>query len=151
MLVAVAQVVSHSNVRSSVYLDVHIVPNDLLHSLFSLLQATVSKVQRHYTGPLDPKDDLTTFMTGAIAKGPLVMHICKLFPKQDCSRFDAYGRIISGTLRPGDRVRVLGESYTPDDEEDSAVVEVSAVWVYQARYRVPIAKATAGETDQLTC
>eukprot|EP00877_Chromochloris_zofingiensis_P014926 jgi/Chrzof1/9688/Cz04g12070.t1 len=107
-------------------------------------QATVSKVQRHYTGPLDPKDDLTTFMTGAIAKGPLVMHICKLFPKQDCSRFDAYGRIISGTLRPGDRVRVLGESYTPDDEEDSAVVEVSAVWVYQARYRVPIAKATAG-------
>ena len=54
---------------------------------------------------------------------------------QDCSSFDAFGRIISGTLRPGDRVRVLGEAYTPDDEEDSAVAEVSNVWVYQARYR----------------
>jgi hypothetical protein len=35
------------------------------------------------------------------------MHIAKLFPKQDCSQFDAYGRIISGTLRPGDQARVL--------------------------------------------
>jgi hypothetical protein len=37
--------------------------------------------------------------------GPLVMHIAKLFPKNDCSSFDAYGRILSGTLRPGDEVR----------------------------------------------
>jgi U5 small nuclear ribonucleoprotein component len=59
---------------------------------------------------------------------------CGAIP-QDCSSFDAFGRIISGTLRPGDRVRVLGEAYTPDDEEDSAVAEVSNVWVYQARYR----------------
>jgi hypothetical protein len=36
--------------------------------------------------------------------GPLVMHVAKLFPKNDCSSFDAYGRIISGTLRPGDEV-----------------------------------------------
>jgi len=39
-------------------------------------------------------------------RGPLVMQIAKLFPKQDCSTFDAYGRIISGTLRPGDQVRL---------------------------------------------
>ena len=42
------------------------------------------------------------------------------------------------------QVRVLGESYTPEDEEDSCVAEVSAVWVYQARYRVPVSKAVAG-------
>jgi len=41
-------------------------------------------------------------------------------------------------------VRVLGEGYTPEDEEDSAVAEVTNLWVYQARYRLPIAKATAG-------
>ncbi len=45
----------------------------------------------------------------------------------------------------GDRVRVLGEAYTPDDEEDSALAEVTNVWVYQARYRVPVAKAGAGK------
>ena len=43
------------------------------------------------------------------------------------------------------QVRVLGEGFTPEDEEDSAAAEVSKVWAYQARYRVPLAKATAGD------
>ena len=38
-------------------------------------------------------------------RGPLVVYVCKLFPKTDCSRFDAFGRIMSGTVKPGDRVR----------------------------------------------
>ena len=64
---------------------------------------------------------------------------------QDCSAFDALGRILSGTVKPGDSVRVLGEAYTPDDEEDSATATITAVWAYQARYRVPLTKAVAGE------
>lgn len=39
---------------------------------------------------------------------------------------------------------MLGEAYTPDDEEDSAAATVGAVWAYQARYRVPLNKAVAG-------
>ena len=39
---------------------------------------------------------------------------------------------------------MLGEGFTPEDEEDSSVAEVSAVHVYQARYRVPVGRATAG-------
>lgn len=39
---------------------------------------------------------------------------------------------------------MLGEGFTPEDEEDSAAAEVSKVWAFQARYRVPLAKATAG-------
>ncbi len=64
----------------------------------------------------------------------------------DCDSLcaDAFGRILSGTVKPGDKVRVLGEAYTPEDEEDSAVAEVSNVWVYQARYRIPLTKALAG-------
>ena len=42
------------------------------------------------------------------------------------------------------QVRVLGEGFTPEDEEDSASAEVSRVWAYQARYRVPLGKAVAG-------
>ena len=46
----------------------------------------------------------------------------------------------------GGRVgKALGrQGYTPEDEEDSAVATVSAVWVYQARYRIPLTKAPAG-------
>jgi translation elongation factor EF-G len=41
-----------------------------------------------------------------VCAGPLVLHVAKLFPKNDASSFDAYGRIFSGTLRPGDEVRL---------------------------------------------
>ena len=63
---------------------------------------------------------------------------------QDCSAFDALGRILSGTVKPGDTVRVLGEAYSPEDEEDSTTATITSVWAYQARYRVPLTRATAG-------
>lgn len=37
---------------------------------------------------------------------------------------DALGRVLSGSIRPGDSVRVLGEGYSLDDEEDMAIKEV---------------------------
>lgn len=106
-------------------------------------RCTSTRVQRDYTGPMDC-DLVKKHMEPCNPRGPLVLHVAKLFPKQDCSRFDTYGRIISGTIRPGDKVRVLGESFTPEDEEDSCVAEVTGLWVYQGRYRVPISKAIAG-------
>lgn len=42
------------------------------------------------------------------------------------------------------QVRVLGESYTPDDEEDSGEARISNVWLYNARYRVPLPRVYAG-------
>lgn len=38
-------------------------------------------------------------------RGPLVVYVCKLFPKADCSKFDAFGRVMSGTVKPGDKAR----------------------------------------------
>lgn len=114
----------------------------LVASVPSSKKATAAKVERHYSGPLDGPE--VSFMSGCNPRGPLVLAVAKLYPKQDCSRFDALARVMSGTVRAGDRVKVLGESYTPDDEEDSAVATVSAVWAYQARYRVPLARAGAG-------
>lgn len=102
------------------------------------------KVEYNFTGPQD--SDLVTTMTECNPKGPLVMHISKLLPKADTSGFDAYGRVFSGTVKPGDRVRVLGEAYSPDDEEDSSIAVVSRIWIFQAQYRVPISSAAAGRS-----
>lgn len=41
---------------------------------------------------------------------------------------------MSGTLRVGDRVKVLGEHYTLEDEEDMTLQNVSALSLYQSRY-----------------
>ena len=52
----------------------------------------------------------------------------------DCVGFDAFGRVISGTLKIGDQVKVLGEGYTLDDDEDMTVKTVTDIWLYQGRY-----------------
>ncbi len=110
----------------------------LIKHIPSSVKATASKVTHNYTGPLDT--ELAQHMKQCSPNGPLVVYACKLFPKPDCSAFDVYGRVMSGTVRPGERVRVLGEGYTPEDEEDSVLAEVTNVWLYQARYRLPLKK-----------
>lgn len=41
-------------------------------------------------------------------------------------------------------MKVLGEAYTPEDEEDAAVKQVTGLSIMQARYRVPLAAAGPG-------
>ncbi|BBG98757.1 Ribosomal protein S5/Elongation factor G/III/V family protein [Prunus dulcis] len=38
----------------------------------------------------------------------------------------------------------IGEGYSPEDEEDMTVKEVTKLWLYQARDRIPIAEAPPG-------
>jgi U5 small nuclear ribonucleoprotein component len=76
--------------------------------------------------------------------GPLMVNVTKLYPKSDCSSFDAFGRVYSGKIMTGQSVKVLGEGYSPEDEEDMTVKEVTKLWVYQARYRLPISMAPPG-------
>ena len=47
------------------------------------------------------------------------------------------------------RVYAHWQGYTPEDEEDSAVATVSAVWVYQARYRIPPCHTLTGFANRL--
>ena len=60
-------------------------------------------MERLYTGP-QADSELVEHMRACNAKGPLIVQIAKLFPKSDCSAFDAFGRVYSGTVRPGDKV-----------------------------------------------
>ncbi len=44
---------------------------------------------------------------------------------------------MSGIARPGTAVRVLGEGYSLDDEEDQAVANISEVFIAETRYTFP--------------
>ncbi|CAI5518327.1 unnamed protein product [Closterium sp. Naga37s-1] len=116
----------------------------IIRHLPSAKAAAPVKVQTTYTGPLVGKRAAAMLSCSAKRRGPLMVHVTKLYPKPDCSAFDALGRVMCGTLRTGQTVRVLGEAYSPDDEEDMAVKVVTKLWLYQARYRVPISSAPAG-------
>jgi len=76
--------------------------------------------------------------------GPLLVHTVKNYHRPDMSCFDCFGRVMSGTIHKGDLVKVLGENYSLDDDEDSCVKEVQKLWIYQGRYRVEVSHVPAG-------
>jgi U5 small nuclear ribonucleoprotein component len=65
--------------------------------------------------------------------GPVMVQVAKLYHTTDAQSFRAFGRVISGTLRKGLEVKVLGEGYSPEDEEDMVKATVEDLWISQAR------------------
>lgn len=107
-------------------------------------KAAYAKIRRHYSGPMDSplvQNDLL----GCSSRGKLVIHVTKLYSSPDGSTFDAFGRIYSGTIQPGQRIKVLGESYVPEeDEEDCAIATVEGVAIPRGRSQTSVSLATAG-------
>ena len=108
----------------------------------SPVEGAQKKLERYYTGPLDTK--VAAAMTTCNSEGPLVIHVTKLFNSTDASRFHSFGRIMSGTVRPGQQVRVLGEGYTPEDEEDMVTATISDIWIAETCYSIPTSGVPAG-------
>lgn len=99
-------------------------------------------LENFYTGPLESKT--AESMLGCEADGPLVVYVTKLFSTPDAQGFNAFGRVMSGTARPGQAVRVLGEGYSLEDEEDMVNATIEATWVGESRYNVPVSGVPAG-------
>lgn len=108
----------------------------------SPVDSAKTKVEHTYTGPLD--DELGDAMVSCDPEGPLMFHVTKLYPTPDATVFHAFGRVMSGTLYAGQQVRILGENYTLEDEEDSKIGQVGRLWVSEARYSIEINRVPAG-------
>jgi 116 kDa U5 small nuclear ribonucleoprotein component len=108
----------------------------------SPLEGAQKKLERYYTGPLDTK--VAKAMACCDLDGPVVVHVTKLFNTTDAVKFHAFGRIMSGTVRPGQQVRVLGEGYTLDDEEDMVIATIAETWINETRYSIPTDGVPAG-------
>ncbi len=104
--------------------------------------AAAATVARAYAGP--PGGAAAAAMRACDASGPLMVNVVKLIDAPDAGAFLALGRVLSGTLRAGQAVRVLGEAFSATDDEDMAVRAVTAVALGQARYRVELSAAPAG-------
>jgi U5 small nuclear ribonucleoprotein component len=104
--------------------------------------AAMGKVARCYSGSMESKPALA--MKRCDPNGPLMIHCVKLYSSNDGQSFETFGRIYSGTIHPGDRVQVLGEGYSPQDQEDMAIATVEAVSIPRGRSRTDVTAASAG-------
>jgi elongation factor 2 len=51
-------------------------------------------------------------------KGPLMMYVSKMVPTTDRNRFFAFGRVFSGTIESGQKVRIMGPNYVKGSKND---------------------------------
>ena len=63
-----------------------------------------------------------------------MVQIAKLYNTTDAQSFRAFGRVLSGTVRKGMPIKVLGEGYSPEDEEDMMRATVEDIWLSEARH-----------------
>lgn len=62
-----------------------------------------------------------------------MVQVSKLYHTTDAQSFRAFGRVLSGTLKKGMEIKVLGEGFSPEDEEDMMKATIDDLWISEAR------------------
>lgn len=66
-----------------------------------------------------PKDDIAAKAIAACdPNGALMIYISKMVPTADKGRFVAFGRVFSGTVKSGMKIRIMGSNYVPGTNKD---------------------------------
>merc|ERR1712050_469357 len=74
------------------------------------------RVENLYEGPMD--DTAANAIRDCKADGPLMVYVSKMVPTSDKGRFYAFGRVFSGTIATGQKVRIQGPHYKQGTKED---------------------------------
>ncbi|TFY66409.1 hypothetical protein EVG20_g4685 [Dentipellis fragilis] len=100
------------------------------------------RVETLYEGPMD--DESAIGIRDCDPKGPLVLYVSKMVPTSDKGRFYAFGRIFSGTVRSGPKIRIQGPNYVPGKKDDLFIKSVQRTVLMMGRYVEPIEDCPAG-------
>jgi elongation factor 2 len=85
-----------------------------------------------YEGPAD--DQSCVAMTNCDPTGPLMMYISKMVPTSDKGRFYAFGRVFSGKIATGQKVRIMGPNFVPGKKEDLYEKSIQRTILMMGRY-----------------
>ena len=88
----------------------------IVYHLPSPLTAQRYRVDNLYTGDMD--DEAARAIRECDPDGPLMMYVSKMVPTPDFSRFYAFGRVFSGRIKAGQKVRILGPNYEKGSKTD---------------------------------
>ncbi|KAF8899125.1 P-loop containing nucleoside triphosphate hydrolase protein [Infundibulicybe gibba] len=100
------------------------------------------RVETLYEGPMD--DESAIGIRDCDPNGPLVLYVSKMVPTSDKGRFYAFGRVFSGTVRSGPKIRIQGPNYLPGKKDDLFVKSIQRTVLMMGRYIEPIEDCPAG-------
>lgn len=110
----------------------------------SPLEAQEYRVENLYEGPLD--DKYAEAIKQCDPEGPLMLYVSKMVPASDVGRFFAFGRVFSGRIAAGMKVRVMGPSYVPSMETDLFVESVQRTIIWMGKNQCDVPDVPCGNT-----
>merc|ERR1719188_47382 len=105
------------------------------------------RVENLYEGPMD--DTAANAIRSCDPAGPLMMYVSKMVPTSDKGRFYAFGRVFSGTIATGQKVRIQGPHYKPGSKEDLNTKNIQRTVLMMGRTTEQIADVPCGNTVAL--
>lgn len=108
----------------------------------SPLTAQNYRAETLYEGPMD--DECAIGIKNCDPEAPLMLYISKMVPTSEKGRFYAFGRVFSGTVRTGQKVRIQGPNYEPGKKNDLFVKNVQRTVLMMGRVAEPIEDCPAG-------
>mmetsp|Transcript_8653 Transcript_8653/g.36072 ORF Transcript_8653/g.36072 Transcript_8653/m.36072 type:complete len:840 (-) Transcript_8653:50-2569(-) len=97
-----------------------------------------------YEGPED--DECGVAIRDCDPNGPLMLYVSKMVPTTDKGRFYAFGRVFSGTVRTGQKVRIMGPNYVPGKKDDLFIKTIQRTVLMMGRTVEPIEDCPCGNT-----
>lgn len=76
-----------------------------------------------YEGPMDDKNAIAIRDCDPSPDAPVMMYISKMVPSADRGRFFAFGRVFSGTVKAGLKVRIQGPDYIPGTKVQTKAIQ----------------------------
>jgi len=105
------------------------------------------RVENLYEGPMD--DAAAQGIRSCDPAGPLMMYVSKMVPTSDKGRFYAFGRVFSGTIATGQKVRIQGPYYKPGSKEDLHVKNIQRTVLMMGRTTEQMQDVPCGNTVAL--
>ena len=155
-------------------LDLELTQEDKLLSGKQLLKAVMSKwlpaadcllemMVKHLPSPRDAQKYRTSYLyegpqEDAVAeamrkcdpKGSLMIYISKMVPAADKGRFYAFGRVFSGTVASGQKVRIMGANFKPGKKDDLYEKNITRTVLMMGRTVESIPDVPCGNTVALS-
>jgi len=112
-------------------------------------QAQKYRADTLYDGPLDDATCNAIRECDTSEGAPLCMYISKMVPTSDRGRFYGFGRVFSGKIGTGQKVRILGPNYVPGKKTDLWVKNIQRTIIMMGRYVEQVQDIPAGNTCAL--
>jgi elongation factor 2 len=110
---------------------------------------TAQKYRTSYLYEGSQDDACAVAMRNCDPQGPLMIYISKMVPAADKGRFYAFGRVFSGTVSTGQKVRIMGANYKPGVKGDAFEKNVTRIVLMMGRTAESIQDVPCGNTVAL--